>query len=155
MKAMFCAYSVVPCLVGRRSARPGSPHKPRGRARSPLRAANVERHAPSPRRRAQSGAPYLILECGDSAPLSAPDRLVGQAEPRSAARDQSRHLENATATSRLSKAVTSHRTPNLWLRLCQLEDGTPYRRTTVQEFNARICLGNLSLTNLRKHQFTP
>ena len=52
------------------------------------------------------------LKCGNLSPLSPLGRLVGQAEPRSAARDMRHAPPNPTATSRLPKAVTSHRTPH-------------------------------------------
>src|SRR5438093_260298 len=52
-----------------------------------------------------------LLECGDLSPLSPPGRLVGLAVPRSAARRTITRAHPSTATSRLPKAVTSHRTP--------------------------------------------
>ena len=69
------------------------------------------------------------LECGDWSPLSRGDLSPSDREahrhpagrsqfaPARAPRCERKHWEDSTATSRLPKAVTSHRTPNRRARL--------------------------------------
>jgi DNA end-binding protein Ku len=78
------------------------------------------------------------LACGGSSPLLPPSRLVGQAEPRSAARKK-RAPARSTATSRLPKAVTSHRTPN-----------SANARLVFHDGNSCVVRGNCSMRAIWK-----
>jgi len=53
------------------------------------------------------------LECGDLSPLLVPARLVGPGKAAFSGLKELHAPGRSTATSRLPKAVTSHRTPNL------------------------------------------
>ncbi len=55
------------------------------------------------------------MECGDLSPLSAPgDLSPGRARPAPGLSCETCAFLRSTATSRLDKAVTSHRTPKFW-----------------------------------------
>jgi hypothetical protein len=62
----------------------------------------------------RSQIPDKDLECGDLSPLWRPGRLVGQAEPRAAARENFQTPAISTATSRLPKAARTRRTPHVY-----------------------------------------
>jgi len=65
------------------------------------------------------------LECGDLSPLWPIGRLVGEAEPRSAAWKNSTPLRS-TATSRLCKTRTSPRTPKRLRRQSRWDNSCPF-----------------------------